>query len=178
MTRRSNWQKYLDLLFHKRIPEKHRRWYVKRVEDFLMEFPGKKLQDFSARDLEMYLQARSSDSSLTAWQYRQMVDALQLLFVDLSSSSLAKTLDWGYWKEAYVQLKPEKSYLSKEISPERMTADYAAVRFPEGSDSDDLLKALRETGGNRVLQPESARALAFIARLTVNSFRFSWITIC
>jgi hypothetical protein len=63
MTARFNWQKYLDLLFHKRIPQQQQRWYVKQVEDFLKEFPGKKLRDFSAGDLEMYFQTLSSDSS-------------------------------------------------------------------------------------------------------------------
>ena len=142
MTALSNWQKYLDVLFHKKIPEQHHRWYVKRVEDFLKESPGKKLQDYSAGDLESYFQRRTRDSSLTAWQYRQMVDALQLLFVDLSATSLAKTLDWGYWKEAFVQLKPEKQYLSKEIHPDEMAADYASVKFPKGSDAEDLLVAM------------------------------------
>ena len=46
-----------------------------------------------------------------------MVDALQLLFVDLSATSLSKTLDWSYWREAFVELKPENTYLSKEITP-------------------------------------------------------------
>ncbi len=82
MTSHSNWQKYLDLLSRKGILEQYRRWYVKRVEDFLAAHPGKKLSDFSTSNLESYLQLRSRDTSLTAWQYRQMVDALQLLFVD------------------------------------------------------------------------------------------------
>ncbi len=95
MTSHSNWQKYLDLLSCKGVPEQYRRWYVKRVEDFLASHPGKNLRDFSASDLESYFQLRSRDTSLTAWPYRQMVDALQLLFVDLSATSLTRTLDWG-----------------------------------------------------------------------------------
>jgi hypothetical protein len=115
---------------------------VKRVEDFLKLYPGRKLQEFSASDLEAYFQLRSRDASLSAWQYRQIVDALQLLFVDLSATSLSKTLDWGYWKEAFIELKPVKPVLSKEITPDAMVADHASVKFPHGSDADDLLKAM------------------------------------
>jgi hypothetical protein len=106
----------LDLLFQKGVPEKHRRWYVKRVEEFLKRHPDKNLQSFSASDLEAYFQQRSQDTSLNAWQYRQLVDALQLLFVDLSSTSLSKTMDWSYWREAFVEYKAKRSDLSKEIA--------------------------------------------------------------
>ena len=138
----SNWQKYLDLLNRKRIPEQQQRWYVKRVEDFLKQHPGKRKREFFPADIEKYFQLQSRDSSLTAWQYRQMVDALQLLFVDLTATSLSKTVDWGYWKEAFIEYNPAKSHLSKEISPEVVAADYSAVKFPDGSDYDGVLKAM------------------------------------
>lgn len=142
MSNLSNWQKYIDLLSRQCIPENQQRWYVKRVEDFLKIYPGKKLQNFSPSDLEGYFQHRSRDKSLTGWQYRQIVDALQLLFVDLSATSLAKTFDWGYWKEAYIELKPDRVSLSKEITPDIMVANHAAVKFPHDSDADDVLKAM------------------------------------
>jgi len=137
----SNWQKYIDLLSRKRIPDTQQRWYVKRVENFLKNYPGKKLQAFSAPDLEAYFQQLSRDMSLAAWQYRQTVHALQLLFLDLSATSLAKTVDWDYWKEAFVELKSQRTSLSKEITPHAMVAKHAAVKFPPGSDSDDVLQA-------------------------------------
>jgi len=31
----SNWDRYLDLLARRGVPEKFRCWYVRRVEDFL-----------------------------------------------------------------------------------------------------------------------------------------------
>ena len=142
MSNPSNWHKYIDLLSRKRIPESQQRWYVKRVEDFLKIYPGKKLQDFSASDLKVYFQHRSRDTSLTPWQYRQIVDAMQLLFVDLSATSLCDTFDWGYWKEAFVELKPERVSLSKEITPDTMVASHAAVKFCQGSDADDVLRAM------------------------------------
>jgi hypothetical protein len=163
MSTPSNWQKYLDLLFQKRIPEQYRRWYVKRVEDFLKEHPGKSLREFSASDLEAYFQLRSRDTSLTAWQYRQMVDALQLLFVDLVATSLAKTLDWGYWKEAFVQLKPEKTYLSKEIGPDvdRINADLQGCRINQAK----LQRKLLKTKAKSILAPQVSPSNSKISSL-------------
>ena len=138
----SNWQKYLNLLLKKRIPEKQQRWYVKRVEDFLKRHPGRHLQDFTAADVEAYLRLHSSDATLSVWQYRQIVDALQLLFVDFASTPLAQSFDWAYWKEAFVDSRPDKQSPLKDVHPDKLVADYASVTFPGGSGADDVLKAM------------------------------------
>jgi hypothetical protein len=42
---------------------------------------------------------------LNDWQFRRMVDAVQLVLVDLAQVPVFSALDWDYWKEARSALK-------------------------------------------------------------------------
>jgi hypothetical protein len=46
------------------------------------------------------LQQTSSQGKWQDWQFRQVVDALQLLLVDLAGVKAAQLVDWDYWREA------------------------------------------------------------------------------
>lgn len=102
----SNWDRYLDLLARKGVPENARRWYVRRVEDFLKEVRPESLSRLTEGEVTGYLQQVSSRSNLVDWQFRQLVDALQLLLVDLAQVHTGKMVDWDYWKAGGTALAP------------------------------------------------------------------------
>ena len=75
----SNWDRYLDFLIHRGVPETMRHWYLRRVEAFLKALRPVSLSRLTAEQVTGYLQAVWSQGQLADWQFRQTVDALQLL---------------------------------------------------------------------------------------------------
>jgi len=61
-----------------------RPWYLHRVEAFVKALWPESLSRLMAKQVTGYLQAVSSQGQLADWQFRQTVDALQLILVDLS----------------------------------------------------------------------------------------------
>jgi hypothetical protein len=51
----SNWDRYLDLLIHRGVPEKMRPWYVRRVEAFLKALRPESLSRLTAEQITGYL---------------------------------------------------------------------------------------------------------------------------
>jgi len=96
----SRWDQYLDLLARKQVPEKARRWYVARVETFLKDLRPESLSVLTKEQINGYLQRVSSRGELLDWQFRQFVDAIQLLIVELARLPVGSDIDWDYWKEA------------------------------------------------------------------------------
>ncbi len=138
----SNWQKYIDLLEKKQVPEAARRWYVRRVEDFLAAYPGKKLNDISATEFESFFQALSQNGKLSDWQFKQTVDALQILFVDLVNSPIAKQIDWAYWKEASRSLQLNHPTLAVNYSVEDSLRNRHKALSSASDEQLDVLKQM------------------------------------
>ncbi|NKC13793.1 MAG: hypothetical protein GKR94_17125 [Gammaproteobacteria bacterium] len=112
----SNWHKYLNLLAKKQVPEGARRGYVRHVERLLKAFPGKSLSALSKADVEVFLGDLSRQHRLHDWQFRQAVDALRLLLVDLTNTPAGQAVDWWFWREAPQSLEPNHATLREQNS--------------------------------------------------------------
>ena len=53
-----------------------------------------------------------------------------VLFVDFANTSLSRAFDWAYWKEAFVDSRPDKRSPLKDVHPDKLVADYTSVTFP------------------------------------------------
>jgi site-specific recombinase XerD len=135
----SNWDRYLDLLIHRGVPEKMRPWYVRRVEAFLKALRPVSLSSLTAEQVTGYLQEVSSQGQVTGWQFRQIVDALQLLLVDLSQAPVGKGIDWDWWKAGGKTLAPDHPTLGKSQAPG------AGPRFAGAAVAFPLLETLART---------------------------------
>ncbi len=93
----SHWDRYLEVLARRGVPEKMRPWYVRRVESLLKALHPASLSRVTAEEIAGYLREASAQAQVTDWQFRQLVDALQLLFVDLGHCSAGKEIDWDWW---------------------------------------------------------------------------------
>jgi hypothetical protein len=110
----SRWDQYRELLARKGVPQKAQRWYVAWVEAFLKEMRPEWLRELTPEDITGYLQEVSSRRRLHDWQFRQLVDALQLLIVDLARVPAGKEVDWEYWKEAVGPLDANHPTVARE----------------------------------------------------------------
>ena len=67
---------YLECLHKASIPEKQRRWYVKRVETFIKAQNGRRIKTLSGADIAGYFEAIGRQNRLPGWQFRQCIDAI------------------------------------------------------------------------------------------------------
>jgi hypothetical protein len=119
----SNWDRYLNLLARKGVPETMRPWYVRRVEEFLKDVRPESLSRLTEGDVTGYLQQVSSRSRLVDWQFRQVVDALQLLLVDLAQVPAGKGVDWDFWKAGGQVPAPDHPTLARSQPPRAKSAE-------------------------------------------------------
>lgn len=91
------WDKYISKTVSYSIPEATSRWYVRHAEVFIKAHSGRRLSSLAASDITNYLKEKGRNSNLADWQFRQMIDALRILFVDVMSLPWAKEFDWNHW---------------------------------------------------------------------------------
>ena len=96
--RSSYWSTYINLLRQKRIPQNHHSYYVLDVEYFMSAFPKRALSSLSQDEIEAYLKSKL-ETQLESWQKIQLIEAIQLLLVEVADTRAARYVDWAYWRE-------------------------------------------------------------------------------
>ena len=89
------WEKYIEKLNENSIPTKSKRWYVKRVEDYIKAHCNIRLAQHSESTVKKYLEKLGRNYRLTDWQFKQAVEALKILFVDILHASWAESFSWS-----------------------------------------------------------------------------------
>lgn len=120
------WDNYINTLVDQEVKESVRRWYVKRVEQYIQHYPDERLRTHSARHVVDFFTEIGREGQLTDWQFRQSVDAIRILFCCLLQSELCKTVDWKYWLDASRRLSPAHVTLAREVVPEKSAEGYSA----------------------------------------------------
>ncbi len=106
---------YLLCLKKASIPEKQRRWYVKRVEDFIKAQNGHKIKSISVDAITQYFEAIGRQNHLAGWQFRQCVDAIRILYSDLLTSPICGEVNWRYWKDSARQQDVDHSTTAPQL---------------------------------------------------------------
>ena len=70
---------YLVCLDKRSVPDNHRRWYVKRVEEFINAQRGHKIKALSGAEVSGYLETLGRQNRLSGWQFSQCIDAIRIL---------------------------------------------------------------------------------------------------
>ena len=91
------WHKYLSLLEKASVPESFRPYYRKAVEAYIAAHPGHRLVAHQPADVDRYLADKGSNVLLQEWQFRQIVDALKILFVAQLRARWSREYDWYRW---------------------------------------------------------------------------------
>ncbi len=141
--RPSGWDQYLSVLERRRVPENQRQWYMRRAEAFVEAVKPARMGEVSAEQITAFFHDHAREQRLSEWQFRQMVDAVQLLLVDLSRSPGAAEVDWDYWKEAGKELATDHPTLATAQTPEQ--AVQSNPRYARSTDYHPVLKTLART---------------------------------
>lgn len=123
-------ENYLSCLDKAGIPERQRRWYVKRVEDFIKAQNRRKIKHLSAGDIHGYFETLGRQSRLQGWQFAQCIHALQILYCKLLASGVCQEVDWAYWMDSARQLESDHPTTARQLSPEELS--YLKERKGEG----------------------------------------------
>jgi integron integrase len=108
-----DWNRYLRELRRRGVRDVQARWYVVRVEQFLHARPRDNPADYTAEDVTTYLQQVGRRAKLADWQYRQIVDALEILFRNMLSLDWAKPFDWAFWRDSARQLETTHATIAR-----------------------------------------------------------------
>jgi hypothetical protein len=101
---RSGWSQYLSVLEGQRVPDAQRQWYVRRAEAFVEAVRPARMGEVSAEPITAFFHRYGHEQRLSEWQFRQMVEAVQLLLVDLARNRAAVDIDCYYWMDAGKEL--------------------------------------------------------------------------
>ena len=91
---------YLICLDKASVPEKQRRWYVRRIEAFIKAHSGRKIKSLSSQEVSAYLEMLGRENRLLWLAQAQCIDAIRILYCNLLSTPVCPTLDWDYRRES------------------------------------------------------------------------------
>ncbi|ODB93201.1 hypothetical protein A3194_00410 [Candidatus Thiodiazotropha endoloripes] len=80
-----------------RIPAKSIPWYRRHVEAFMADHPNTRLRSHSAKSIIDWLERIGREPQINAWQYRQKVDALRILYGHCLRQPWCSEFDWDRW---------------------------------------------------------------------------------
>jgi len=119
----SNWHKFNKLL-DKRVKQQNRKqYYARHVEKFKRHLEGKAFSSINADDLTAYLDLEGRNRQLTDWQFRQMIEALRIMLVDVLALDWAKKFEWGSWHDHSYTISSEHHTLKREPVPNELKMD-------------------------------------------------------
>jgi len=143
------WDRYLELLEKRQVKESVRRWYVRRAEEFIRAAKGKKLAAHRADDINLYLEEQGRKDRITDRQFRQIVDAIQIL-LETAGAACVNEVDWSYWRNAAQSLGESHPTVAAHDGilpsawPVGRSPSYDTVRKRHEAALDRLASAIRQ----------------------------------
>lgn len=117
------WHNYLFLLEKHGVTRKARPWYRRHIEEYIAAHPDVKLRHHRSQFVDDYLNAKGRIRQLPEWQFRQIADALRLLFCELVRIDWAAAYDWYQWRAFARELEPDHPSLLQDISPTKLARE-------------------------------------------------------
>jgi hypothetical protein len=110
------WDQFIKRLLDRGVDPERTRWYVIRAECYLRSAPRDSLALHRAEDVHAYLDSAGRSGKLEDWQFRQLVDALEILFVDTAKAPWAGSFDWENWHATDQSLSREQPTSNRDLS--------------------------------------------------------------
>ena len=107
------WDKYISKTVTYNVPEGARRWYVKHVEVFINAYSDRRLADIAAVDMTCYLEKIGRNPEIPDWRFRQITDALRILYTEIIKAHWADEFDWEAWAHDARELEPDHATLAR-----------------------------------------------------------------
>lgn len=125
------WDRYIQALRKQGVKPPFDRWHVRRAEQFINAHPDQRLLELGPEAVQQYLRQLGHKGNLKAWQYQQVVRAIQTLYSTVNTA-WAKQFDWQYWMDAAQTLEPEHVSTARDApapTPVRLAERVADTRL-------------------------------------------------
>ena len=130
------WDGFINIVHSQGVGAPSDRWYVVQVEHFIASAKGKRLDAHVPEEVDAYLRRLGASTSLSDWQFRQAVHALQILFCLVVKVPWCRAVDWEYWKGAAQQLGSQHPTLARDY--QAVPANDFAAEVRDGGGLQDL----------------------------------------
>jgi integron integrase len=107
------WDKYVLKTVVCGVPDGAQKWYVRHVEAFIRATPDKRLAEITVTDLANYLEMIGRKPDIVDWRYRQVVDALRILFCEIVKTSWARSFNWQHWIDNSRELPAQHATIAR-----------------------------------------------------------------
>ncbi len=128
------WNQYITVIHDKGIKEPFDRWFVIRARHYIEAFPDKRLAQHSEADLRGYLEMLGRKGSWLGWQFRQALDAIELLLREMVSVPWVDDFDWQQWRASTKELSDQHPTVAREMQTAAPSPPYEiapAQQHPE-----------------------------------------------
>lgn len=112
----SKWQQYLQLLQQHGIPQPQWQFYCQIVETLIQHFPGRGLKSLSSDEILTYIQAKLNEDK-TDWQLKQLLKALNILFLELLDHPEAAKIPWSQLQQSIPSITEMHPSRAADLSP-------------------------------------------------------------
>ncbi len=85
-----------------------------RAEQYIKAFPEKPVLQHAEAEVSAYLQEIGRKGGLKDWQFRQIVEAIEVLFAKVINLPWAQRFDWGYWKDSARPLASHHATIARD----------------------------------------------------------------
>ncbi len=109
------WDKYITIIHDKGIKEPFDRWFVIRARHYIDAFPDKRLTLHNSTDLRGYLEVLGRKGAWQAWQFKQAVDAIELLLREMVHLPWVDSFDWEQWRASAKALSDQHPTVAREM---------------------------------------------------------------
>ncbi len=126
------WDKYIDKTKTYNVRQGASRWYVKHAEAYIQFHKERKVSTHTPEDVESFLTYKTQHKRLKDWQFKQIVEAIEILFVELVRPGWAKTFPWEQWVALSEQLPSDENNIVKLTESEILVDLSSVSSFNEG----------------------------------------------
>ena len=168
------WENYINISKSYGVKPGALRWYVRHAEEYIKAHKATRLSLHTPDILEAYLRDKGRNKHLEDWQYKQVIDALRIMFTDMVKLPWAVSFAWDDWLTAADQLPDGHASIAREsfneISPDKELFSLELYKdIPKG-----LIKTVYES------YPDYLNKLVYIIRAKYHSIRteqtyLSWV---
>ena len=126
------WKNYLALAKRFRVRDNALPWYRKHVERLIDWRPNLRLHDYSAEDVQAWLEHLARNPKLGDWQMRQQLDAVRILFAYLLKAPWTREFDWDHWLSDGRQLGSDHPTIARSFEPPvKSSHNLLSINHPE-----------------------------------------------
>jgi len=129
------WSKYADFILSRNFSGRAAEATIRHAQQFAYNLGGIKLRDVQKAFLTTYFDELGRCNNIVAWQFRQAVSAIEMLFEMLGTNPDAKAFNWEELREAAQELGREHPTVARAVSSaetvERRAEKDAALNDPE-----------------------------------------------